>query len=52
MVTIAVIDAQTKEMITHIQGKLVEKNPSFVIIDCNDRLFLENIIANLFQVVQ
>lgn len=22
-------------MITHIQGKLVEKNPSFVIIDCN-----------------
>ena len=22
-------------MITHVQGKLVEKNPSFVIIDCN-----------------
>ena len=35
MVTIAVIDAQTKKMITHIQGKLVGENPSFVIIDCN-----------------
>ena len=22
-------------MITHIQGKLVEKNPTHVIIDCN-----------------
>ena len=22
-------------MITHIKGKLIEKNPSFVIIDCN-----------------
>ena len=51
MVTIAVLDAQTKrETITHIKGKkLIEKNPSFVIIDCNGVGYLLRISLQTFS---
>ncbi len=36
-------------MITHIQGKLVEKNPSYVIIDCNGIGYFINITINTYE---
>ena len=36
-------------MITHIQGKLVEKNPTDVVIDCNGVGYLLNISLNTFS---
>ena len=36
-------------MITHIKGKLVEKNPSFVIIDCNGIGYLLRISLQTFS---
>jgi len=36
-------------MITHIQGKLVEKNPTDVIIDCNGVGYLINISLHTFS---
>ncbi|TYA55179.1 Holliday junction branch migration protein RuvA [Formosa maritima] len=36
-------------MITHIQGKLVEKNPTDVIIDCNGVGYLLNISLHTFS---
>ncbi len=35
-------------MITHIRGRLVEKNPAFVIIDCNGVGYYINITINTF----
>ena len=39
-------------MITHIQGKLVEKNPTEVVIDCNGIGYLLNISLNTFSQIQ
>jgi len=36
-------------MITHIQGKLVEKNPTDVVIDCNGIGYLLNISLNTYS---
>ncbi|APD06551.1 DNA helicase [Flavobacteriaceae bacterium UJ101] len=36
-------------MITHIQGKLVEKNPSYAIIDCNGVGYYINITINTYE---
>ena len=36
-------------MITHIKGKLIEKNPSFVIIDCNGVGYSINISLQTFS---
>ena len=36
-------------MITHIQGKLVEKNPTNVVIDCNGAGYLINISLHTFS---
>lgn len=36
-------------MITHIQGKLVEKNPTDVVIDCNGIGYLVNISLHTFS---
>jgi len=36
-------------MITHIQGKLVEKNPTHVVIDCNGVGYMLNISLNTFS---
>tara|TARA_Y100000813_G_scaffold90647_1_gene64526 strand:+ start:5179 stop:5760 length:582 start_codon:yes stop_codon:yes gene_type:complete len=36
-------------MITHIKGKLIEKNPSFVIIDCNGVGYLLRISLQTFS---
>jgi len=36
-------------MITHIQGKLIEKNPSFVVIDCNGVGYLLRISLQTFS---
>jgi len=36
-------------MITHIQGKLVEKNPTDVVIDCNGVGYLLNISFNTYS---
>ena len=36
-------------MITHIQGKLVEKNPTDVIIDCNGVGYFINISLHTFE---
>jgi len=36
-------------MITHIQGKLVEKNPTDVVIDCNGVGYLLNISLHTFS---
>jgi len=36
-------------MITHIQGKLVEKNPTNVVIDCNGVGYFLNISLNTFS---
>lgn len=36
-------------MITHIQGKLVEKNPTNVVIDCNGLGYLVNISLHTFS---
>ncbi|WP_299249687.1 Holliday junction branch migration protein RuvA [uncultured Lacinutrix sp.] len=36
-------------MITHIKGKLVEKNPTDVVIDCNGVGYLLNISLNTFS---
>ena len=36
-------------MITHIQGKLIEKNPSYVIIDCNGIGYLLRISLQTFS---
>ena len=36
-------------MITHIKGKLVEKNPTDIIIDCNGVGYLLNISLNTFS---
>ena len=38
-----------KNMITHIKGKLIEKNPSFVIIDCNGIGYLLRISLQTFS---
>ncbi len=39
-------------MITHIQGKLVEKNPTEVVIECNGIGYLLNISLNTFSQIQ
>lgn len=39
-------------MITHIQGKLVEKNPTEVVIDCNGIGYLLNISLHTFSQIQ
>lgn len=39
-------------MITQIQGKLVEKNPTHVVIDCNGVGYLINISLNTFSQIQ
>ena len=39
-------------MITHIQGKLVEKNPTNVVIDCNGVGYLINISKKLLFIHQ
>jgi len=36
-------------MITHIQGKLVEKNPTHVVIDCNGVGYMLNISLHTFS---
>lgn len=36
-------------MITHIQGKLIEKNPSYVVIDCNGVGYLLRISLHTFS---
>ncbi len=36
-------------MITHIQGKLTEKNPTHVVIDCNGVGYMINISLNTFS---
>ena len=36
-------------MITHIQGRLVEKNPTDVVIDCNGVGYLLNISLHTFS---
>ncbi len=36
-------------MITHIQGELVEKNPSYVIMDCNGIGYFVNITINTYE---
>ncbi len=36
-------------MITHIQGKLVEKNPSYAIIDCHGVGYFINITINTYE---
>ncbi len=36
-------------MITHIQGKLVEKNPSYTIIDCHGVGYFINITINTYE---
>ena len=36
-------------MITHIKGKLVEKNPSFVILDCNGIGYMIRISLHTFS---
>ena len=36
-------------MITHIQGKLVEKNPTDVVIDCNGVGYLLNISLHTYS---
>lgn len=38
-------------MITHIKGKLVEKNPTYVIIDCNGVGYFLNISLNTFTAI-
>ena len=38
-------------MITHVQGKLVEKNPSFVIIDCNGIGYILRISLQTFSML-
>lgn len=38
-------------MITHIQGKLVEKNPTFVVIDCTGVGYYINISLHTFSLV-
>ncbi|MFV0531146.1 MAG: Holliday junction branch migration protein RuvA [Flavobacteriales bacterium] len=36
-------------MITHIQGKLIEKNPSYVVIDCSGVGYFINITINTYE---
>ena len=36
-------------MITHIQGKLTEKNPTHVVIDCNGVGYMLNISLNTYS---
>ncbi|HFS67523.1 MAG TPA: Holliday junction branch migration protein RuvA [Flavobacteriia bacterium] len=38
-------------MITHIKGKLIEKNPTYVIIDCNGVGYFLNISLNTYSVI-
>ena len=38
-------------MITHIKGKLVEKNPTYTIIDCNGVGYFLNISLNTYAVI-
>lgn len=38
-------------MITHIQGKLVEKNPTFVVIDCTGVGYYINISLHTFSLI-
>ena len=38
-------------MITHIKGKLVEKNPTYAIIDCNGVGYFLNISLNTYAVI-
>ena len=36
-------------MITHVKGKLVEKNPAFVVIDCNGIGYLLRISLHTYS---
>src|SRR4051794_21630053 len=36
-------------MINHLQGKLVEKNPAFIIVDCNGVGYFVNISLNTYS---
>lgn len=38
-------------MITHIQGKIVEKNPTYVVLDCNGVGYFINISLNTFSAI-
>ena len=38
-------------MITHLQGKLVEKNPTEVVIDCNGVGYLVNISLHTYSLL-
>ena len=38
-------------MITHLQGRLVEKTPTYLVIDCNGVGYWVNIIAYIFTIV-
>jgi holliday junction DNA helicase RuvA len=38
-------------MITHLQGKLVEKNPTYVVIDCNGVGYLVNISLHTYSLL-
>lgn len=39
-------------MITHLKGKLVEKNPTYVIVECNGVGYFLNISLNTFSLIK
>ena len=52
MITLALADAQiTKKMISHINGRLVEKTPTYVVIDCNGVGYKLNISLQTYSAI-
>ena len=53
MITLANnVDAQiTKKMISHINGRLVEKTPTYVVIDCNGVGYKLNISLQTYSAI-
>ena len=43
---------ESEDMITHIQGKLVEKTPTHVIVDCNGTGYFINISLHTFSQIR
>ena len=40
---------RNSQMITQIEGKLIEKNPAYVVIDCNGLGYLVNVSLNTYS---
>ena len=46
---IFILAAQIEPMITQLRGRLVEKNPTYVVVDCNGVGYLLHISLNTFS---